>query len=74
MWVSRQAVTPSAVEAIEDLPDALRRAGVELRVMERLTPLYGLWDTTTLHWSSVRMSNARDWTPNPGTVPARLRP
>ena len=74
MWVSRQAVTPSTVEAIEDLPGALRESGVELRVMERLTPLRGLWETTTLHWSAIRMSNAQDWTPNPGTVPARLRP
>ena len=63
-----------AVDAIEDLPGALRESGVDLRVMERLTPLHGLWETTTLHWSAIRMSNAQDWTPNPGTVPARLRP
>lgn len=61
MWVSRSTVTPSAVEAIDDLPEALRAARVELRVMDRLTPLWGLWERTTLHWSSIRMSNARDW-------------
>jgi len=74
MWVSRQAVTPSSVEPVEDLPQALRAVGVELRVMDRLTPLYRLRETTTLHWSSIRMSNAQGWTPNPGTVPERLRP
>jgi len=74
MWVSRQTVTPSGVAAIEDLPAALLDAGVELRVTDRLTPLYGLWETTTLHWSAIRMSNAQDWAPLPSTAPARLGP
>jgi hypothetical protein len=74
MWVSRSTVTPSAVEAIVDLPDALRAAGVELRVMDRLTPLWGLWEETTLHWSSIRMSNAQDWEQAARTVPPALGP
>ena len=41
--------------------EALRAARVELRVMERFTPLLGLWETTTLHWSGYRLRNARDW-------------
>lgn len=61
MWVSRSPVRPLVVEAVGDLFEALRAAGVELRVMERLTPLRGLWEETTLHWSSIRMRNARDW-------------
>lgn len=73
MWVSRTTVTPSAVEVVEDLPEALRAAGVELRVMDRLTPLWGFWETTTLHWSSIRMRNAQDWAPTPRSVPPALR-
>lgn len=74
MWVSRDSVTPSSVEAVANLPETLQRTGVELRVMGRLTPLYGLWETTTLHWSAIRMANAQGWEANPSTVPARLRP
>jgi hypothetical protein len=29
--------------------------------MDELTPLHGLWARTTLHWSSIRMRNARGW-------------
>jgi hypothetical protein len=61
MWVSREPVTPTRVAQIGDLITALEAAGVELRLMPRLTPLHGLWETTTLHWSSIRMGNARDW-------------
>ena len=61
MLVSRQSVVPLAVEAVPDLFGALRSAGVELRVMERLTPLRSLWDETTLHVSGIRLRNARDW-------------
>lgn len=61
MWVSEQIVVPRRVEVIGDLLEALRTAGVELRLMDDLTPLYGLWEETTLHWSSIRMHNARGW-------------
>lgn len=57
MWVSRQTVEPQAVEPMGDLLEALRWARVELRVLERLTPLRGAWDTT-LHASGIRLSNA----------------
>jgi hypothetical protein len=35
-------------------------AGVELRVMERLTPLRHVW-STSLHASGVRLRNAAGW-------------
>ncbi len=60
MWVSRQTVRPSLVEPVGDLVEALRQAGVELRLMHRLTPLRGIWDTS-LHASGIRLRNAQDW-------------
>ncbi len=60
MHVAREAVTPGAVEPVGDLLEALRGAGVELRLLERLTPLRGVWDTT-LHASGIRLRNAIGW-------------
>ena len=60
MWVSRQAVEPIGVEVITDLPAALRDSGVELRIMDDLTPLRDVW-TTTLHASGIRLRNAANW-------------
>src|ERR1700760_3035449 len=58
MWVSRTVVEPIGVERIDDMPAALRGQSVELRVMESLAPLAGLWDTT-LHVSGIRLRNAK---------------
>ena len=60
-YVSRSAVVPTAMVAVPDLIEALRTARVELRVLDRLTPLRGLWETTTLHWSGYRLGFAQDW-------------
>jgi hypothetical protein len=60
MWVARQEVTPIAMDAISDLPAALRADGVELRVMESLTPLRDVW-STSLHASGIRLRNAQGW-------------
>lgn len=73
MWVSRGTVVPRRVEAIPDLFEALRAAGVELRVMDRLTPLMGVWGQTTLHWSGIRLRNAQDWAAAPSPTPEVLR-
>jgi hypothetical protein len=59
-WVSREPVTPIKVETLRDLPAALRARGVELRVMESLRPLKGIWKTS-LHASGLRLRNALDW-------------
>ena len=61
MWVSEEVVEPIERLTISDLPAALAAEGVELRVMERLTPLRGVW-STTLHASGIRLRNAVDWT------------
>jgi len=60
MWVSRMAVRPIGIEPIIDLPGALEAEGVELRVLEALTPLRGIWETS-LHASGIRLRNAQDW-------------
>ena len=60
MWVARKAVSPIAVSEISDLPRALREAGVDLRVMETLTPLREVW-SSSLHASGIRLRNAAGW-------------
>lgn len=72
MWVSRETVRPSLVEPVGDLVEALRQDGVELRLMRRLTPLRGLWETS-LHASGIRLRHAQDWQAGPSTASPRLR-
>ena len=61
MWVSPLTVEPIAVDVITDLPNALRSCSVELRIVDDLTHLKGLW-STTLHASGIRLRNAANWT------------
>jgi hypothetical protein len=60
IWVSQAPVAPIKVETLANLLAELRGQGVELRVMESLTPLKELWKTS-LHVSGVRLRNAHDW-------------
>jgi hypothetical protein len=60
MHVSRTSVRPVGVTALSRPLDILRDAGVELRIMRRLTPLRRAWDTS-LHVSGIRLRNAQDW-------------
>lgn len=62
MWVSRTGVTPAAISAIADLRQALAQANVELRLVDRLTPLKPAW-TSTMHASGIRLRHALDWGP-----------
>ena len=64
MWISRQAVTPLAVETLTDLPAMMAAHGVELRLVESLLPLRGVW-STTLHASGNRLRNAQGWAATP---------
>ena len=73
MWVSRETVAPERVEVVDDLLGALRDDGVELRVLDRLTPLRGVWERTTLHWSGIRLRNAQDWDVPTAPPSERLR-
>ena len=60
MWVARGEVEPIAVELIDDLPAALAAQQVELRMMDSLIPLKGVWDIS-LHASGIRLRNAAGW-------------
>lgn len=60
MWVSRQAVTPISLQSIDDILGSLRAAGVELRLVDSLAPLRGVW-STSLHASGIRLRNAKGW-------------
>jgi hypothetical protein len=73
MWVSRATIIPHRVDPLDDLFEAMRAAGVELRAMERLTPLLGVWEETTLHWSGIRLRNARDWPSFQSPAPEAIR-
>lgn len=59
MWVSREAVSPARVDELTDLPRELRAADVELRLVESLADLMGVFDCS-LHASGIRLRNARD--------------
>lgn len=60
MWVSRDPVTPLAMETLTDLPAAMAQAGVELRLVESLVVLKGVWGSS-LHASGIRLRNAQGW-------------
>lgn len=60
MWVAKRTVRPVGKKTISDLPEALERSCVELRVLDSLTPLRGAW-SSTLHVSGIRLRNANGW-------------
>jgi hypothetical protein len=60
MYVSAEAVQPTAVDEIPDLIGALADEGVELRLMPSLSPLRGAWEST-VHFSGIRLRNAMGW-------------
>ena len=59
--VSREPVVPLGVAPVGDLLAALVDAGVELRITPSLVPLGRTIMQTTLHFSLIRMRNARGW-------------
>ena len=60
MWVTKGSVRPLRRDTLTDLTAELRARDVELRVVESLTPLEGVWQTT-LHASGIRLRNAQGW-------------
>ncbi len=57
-WVSRGTVEPLGMEPVGDLVDAIVAAGVELRLVSRLGPLWRRVTTSTLEFSGTRLRNA----------------
>jgi len=60
MWVSREVVTPKGVAFMDSLPALLRNEGVELRPLNDLRALKGVW-ASSVHASGIRLRNAMDW-------------
>ncbi|GER15803.1 DUF6886 family protein [Variovorax boronicumulans] len=60
MFVSRSVVHPLGCERIANLPLALNDSHTELRVVDSLLPLRGVWNST-LHASGIRLRNASGW-------------
>ncbi|ANL41334.1 hypothetical protein AMC86_CH02948 [Rhizobium phaseoli] len=58
--MSRRRVSPTERMAMSRLDREFAPRGVELRVVDSLRPLKGLW-TTGLHVSGIRLRYARDW-------------
>lgn len=61
MFVSHQAVRPLRRDTLSDLPRALAECGTQLRIVDSLQPLRGVWDSS-LHASGIRLRNAIGWT------------
>jgi hypothetical protein len=59
--VSRRPVVPESVAPMGDLLVALTDTNVELRLVPSLVPLGRAIIQTTLHFSLIRMRNARGW-------------
>jgi hypothetical protein len=60
MWVSKTPVRPLEKVVISDMVAALELHHVELRPMDSLARLRGLWNTS-LHTSGIRLRNAASW-------------
>ncbi|MGH2609846.1 MAG: DUF6886 family protein [Tepidiformaceae bacterium] len=71
MWVSRATIEPLRVDAINDIPAAMAEAGVELRLMKSLAPLWKAWESS-VHFSGIRLRNSRTW-PTEEPTPVEFR-
>jgi hypothetical protein len=58
-WVSREAVEPEGVEELGDLLTRHATAGIELRVVPDLAPLWEQVIGSTLEFSGIRLRNLR---------------
>ncbi len=58
-YVTERVVTPQSVVLLDDLLARLVAAGVEVRLVPSLWPLYHWLQQRTLHYSMIRMRNAQ---------------
>ena len=57
-WLSRTAVEPDGIERLDGLIELHERAGIELRVLPNLWPLWNEVVGSTLEFSGMRLRNA----------------
>ena len=57
-WISRTPVEPAAVDRLGGLVDLHEQAGIELRVLPNLWPLWSEVVASTLEFSGMRLRNA----------------
>ena len=57
-WISRSPVEPSELTRLGDLVDLHKRAGIELRVLPNLWPVWDAVVASTLEFSGMRLRNA----------------
>lgn len=60
MWVSKVAVKPLQLDTLSNLPKLHQEHDIELRVLDNLLPLKGVWHSS-LHASGIRLRNAKHW-------------
>lgn len=61
-YVSRETIVPLRVEPMGDLLGAIVAAGVEVRVVDRLGPMWRrVHGGSTLHYSGTRLRHARGY-------------
>jgi hypothetical protein len=60
-WVAREAVEPVAVEELGDLLARHAEAGIELRVVPQLLPLWERVIASSLEFSGIRLPNLDAW-------------
>ncbi|MGD1855012.1 MAG: DUF6886 family protein [Leptolyngbyaceae cyanobacterium] len=60
MWVAKTEVTPISSDALTQLPKEHQKRNIELRTLDNLLPLKGVWQTS-LHASGIRLRNAQRW-------------
>ena len=58
-WISRAAAKPIVIERLDDLGGRHERAGIELRVLPNLWPLWNDVVASTLEFSGMRLRNAQ---------------
>jgi hypothetical protein len=57
-WISREAVAPTEMTELGDLLGLHAHAGIELRLVENLWPLWNRVCDSTLEFSGIRLRNA----------------
>ena len=58
-WLSREPVVPEAVEELGDLVERHATAGIDLRIVDNLWPIWDRVVGSSLEYSGIRLRNAK---------------